>query len=158
MSVPVRPRPALQDGHGAAGAFCDVEELLDDVLGGRGAVDEVEVLVLDAALEEALAVVLLLVEADDGGDAELLEDGHVVFGCEGAVVVVVVLAGRGPREGHELARHDPVEVSVVHHFVVLVLRQVEGLVVVPLQLDRALQPLDAVEDLSVSPWRPTVHL
>ena len=39
--------------------------------------------------------------------------------------------GGGPREGHELAGHDPVEVAVLHLLVVLVLFHVKLLTLVP---------------------------
>ncbi len=76
---------------------------------------------LDAFLEEPLPVVLLLIEADDGGDPEFLKDRGVVLGGEGAVVVSIILVRSWARESHEFARDYPIQVTIINDLVVLVL-------------------------------------
>ena len=58
------------------GAFCvltDVEELPDDGVGGRAAVHEEQVVVLEAGVGEAPGVVHFLVEPYDSGNVVLPE-------------------------------------------------------------------------------------
>ena len=83
---------------GARGALGDVEELDGDVRGRRGAVVEQEVVVRDARRGEGGRVVLLLVEADDGGDAKVLEDGEVGLG-EAVLRRLGYRRGRRHRQG-----------------------------------------------------------
>lgn len=59
------------DGHSTVCALADVQETACDDVIGRAAVYKEEVIVVEAGVGEALAVVDLLVQADDGG--------HVVF-------------------------------------------------------------------------------
>ncbi len=57
------------NSHATDGAFGNIEEFLDDLLRRSRAIQEVEIEVLDASLEEAVAIVLFLIESDDSGDA-----------------------------------------------------------------------------------------
>ncbi len=57
------------DRHATDGALGNIEEFLDDLLRRSRAIQEVEIEVLDASLEEAVAIVLFLIESDDSGDA-----------------------------------------------------------------------------------------
>jgi hypothetical protein len=70
---------------GAWEALGDGEELAHHVRGRDRAVLEEEVGDGDAGVDEGLLVVLRGVEADDGLDAELLEDGGIVLGTEKSV-------------------------------------------------------------------------
>lgn len=82
------------DGHGSLRVLTDVQEAAYDGVVGRAAVDEEEVVVVEAGVGEALSVVDLLVQADDGGHAVLPEVGEVSLGrvqrvtCRGQSVVL----------------------------------------------------------------------
>lgn len=81
------------DGHGSLRVLTDVQEAAYDGVIGRAAVDEEEVVVVEAGVGEALSVIDLLVQADDGGHAVLPEVGEVSLGrvqrvtCRGQSVV-----------------------------------------------------------------------
>lgn len=68
------------DGHGALRALADVQEAARDQVAGRAAVQEEEVVVVEAGVAEALGVVDLLVEADDGRHVVFPEVGEVRLG------------------------------------------------------------------------------
>ena len=59
-----------------------MQKLVDDLARGAGAIGEVEFGVLDSVLDEAAAVVLLVIQTDDKADVATLENGHVVLGSE----------------------------------------------------------------------------
>lgn len=65
------------DSDGALGALTDVEEAMRDDVTGRAAVQEEEVVVVEAGVAETLGVVDLLVEPHHRGHAVLPEVGEV---------------------------------------------------------------------------------
>lgn len=67
-------------GDASLGVLRQVDEALQDAVIGRAAVDEEEVEVVEARLDEAPTVVDLLVETHDGGDVILAEVGEVGLG------------------------------------------------------------------------------
>mmetsp|Transcript_66533 Transcript_66533/g.195188 ORF Transcript_66533/g.195188 Transcript_66533/m.195188 type:complete len:286 (+) Transcript_66533:775-1632(+) len=130
-----------------------MHELVDDLCGRATPVLEEEIHVLDAVVNEALLVVLLLVQPHDQAETGLTEDRHVVFGSEGAVLQVGGRHRRGG-EGEEPLRDDPVHVAVLHPLEELVRAHVEPLPVVPVHLDCKLQALQAILDVEVPVTRP----
>lgn len=123
--------------------FHNVEEIFDDVVGRVGSVDEEQIIVRDAVVGEEDLVVLLFVEPDHPVHADVLEDINVLLGMVAVSVLGVPLLDR-THECHELAWDDPVEVSVLHLLIVLVLLHVESLEVVPPEFDAILHALQAV--------------
>jgi len=117
------------------------EELWHNLIGWCSAVNEEQIQMLDSLFGELALFVLWLVETNDERHSHFLEDGHVVVWGEGAVPVSHI---EGARKGHELVRHDPVQVTILHLFKVLVLLHVEGAVVVPAEGHRELKTLEAV--------------
>ena len=95
------------------GALDELEELAHDGLGGHGAVDEEEVVVLEAGVEEAPRVVHLLVEAHDGAHAVLAEVGEVGLGRVQRVAVLDLTLRVRPAEREQACRQDPVQVAVL---------------------------------------------
>eukprot|EP00962_Isochrysis_galbana_P013031 scaffold3723_cov112-Isochrysis_galbana.AAC.3 len=94
--------------------LCNLHEPLDDGIGRVAAVGEVEVVVVEAGLEELLAVVHLVVEAHDARDVQLVEVLEIGLGRVGLDAVHVGNRGlRRAAEGKELARHDPKSYSLV---------------------------------------------
>lgn len=58
---------------GTIRAFADMQKAACDDIAGRAAVHEEQVIVVKASICEALGIIDLLVEADDGGDVVLTE-------------------------------------------------------------------------------------
>ncbi len=67
------------DSNASVSSLADVQELGEDGVAGRAAVDEEQVVVREAHVCETLGVVHLLVEPDDGGDVVLSEVGEIRF-------------------------------------------------------------------------------
>lgn len=131
------------DGDCAFLLFGGRQEFLYDGVFGASAVGELQVQERDAAFLEDFLVVLRLVETDDEGDAELLEDGHVVLRGERSVLVGH-WDGAGERD--EFSGYCPVEISVFNFLVVLVFLHVEVVVVVPAETHADLETFEAMVD------------
>lgn len=67
------------DGHGALGAVTDVQKALCDDVTGRAAVQEEEVVVMEAGVCEPLGLVDLLVEPNHSANVVFPEVGEVGF-------------------------------------------------------------------------------
>ena len=133
------------NGHDSRLPLCYVEETLDNVLGRRGPIDEEEIGVIDSIPYKPICIILLLVQPNDSRDFEVLEHLDVVLrGVATAVVLAHVV--EGTHKGDELVRDDPIEVTVLHSLVVLVLLVVELLEVVPAEFDCKFEPLEAMID------------
>ena len=100
---------------------------------------------IDAFLKEAVAIVLGLVKADHLRYIQVLKDVDVAGSCMSVTMDRVTLVD-WTHEGQELAWDDPVEVTIFDLLVVLVLTRIEGLEVVPSELDGLLEALEAVQD------------
>mmetsp|Transcript_7170 Transcript_7170/g.13027 ORF Transcript_7170/g.13027 Transcript_7170/m.13027 type:complete len:255 (+) Transcript_7170:1054-1818(+) len=103
---------------------------------------------VDAVVGELALLIHLFIEPDNAGDVFVFEVLNVVLWHEAAVAVVLGALIGGAAEGEELAGHDPVEVPVLHLLVVLIFRDVEGLVlkVYEAHLFGLLRPAQAVQD------------
>ena len=135
---------------GAGAGFSEMlvrgeDELFDEFIAGCGAVDEEEVLVIDAETYKAFPLVAFVVEANDLGDLPGVEDLRVLLGREANALARVAM-GHGSHEGHKLARNYPVEISLVHSLVFFVLLYVERPEVVPALLQCKLKATQAVQD------------
>jgi len=84
--------------------------------------------VFNASLDELLPVVLGLVQTDNKWNSHLFKNWDVIVWSKRAVSIRLV---QRPTERDKLAWKSPVEISVFHLLIVLVLLHVEGLVVVP---------------------------
>ena len=113
-----------------------------------GSVDKDHIFVIDAFGYETLRLILRVIQSDYLADFKVLEDVNVR--CGGVAIPVVLVAYiYGAHKRHELAGYDPVEVTILYLFVMLVLLDVEGLEVVPAVLKSFLKPLKAVDDLAL---------
>lgn len=113
-----------------------------------GSVDKDHVFVIDAFCYETLRIILRVIQPDYLADFQVLEDVDVR--CGGVAIPVVLVSHiDGAHKGHELAGYDPVEVTILYFFVMLILLNVEGLEVVPAVLKGFLKPLKAVDDLAL---------
>ena len=96
---------------------------------------------LNALLSELSLLVLWLVESHNERDAHALEDWHVVVWSEGAIPICYI---ERTRKSHELARDNPVQISVLNLLKVLVLLHIKVAVVVPSEGHGELKSLEAV--------------
>lgn len=72
------------DSDGPVCVFRQLDELPDNGVTGRAAVDEEQVVVVEARVLEATCIVDLLVQPNDGGHPVLAEVGEVgLWGVEG---------------------------------------------------------------------------
>uniref|UniRef100_A0A182UWY3 Uncharacterized protein n=1 Tax=Anopheles merus TaxID=30066 RepID=A0A182UWY3_ANOME len=146
----VRTDQRAVDGHGTAGRLADLQELLQYVVVRIAAVREDQIVMLEARLGERLRIVLAHVEAHHGRDVvapEVLQVG--VRPEHGHPVRDVRLAVRAA-EREKLARHDPVQVAVVHPLVVLVRGVIKVLEVEEVALVRFQHPAEAVLERQVA--------
>lgn len=67
------------DRHGALRALTDVEKAMCDAVAGRAAIQEEQVVVMEAGVREALRVVDLLVQPNNSGHVVLSEVRKVRF-------------------------------------------------------------------------------
>ena len=124
--------------------IADFKELLDNGIGRGRTVDKEQIIMGYSSFGEVLFFVLGLVQPNDSRYVELFEDIDVLAGVMAVPLLLVSLLD-GSHEGHEFSGDDPVDVSVLNSFVVLVLLDVEQLVVIPIESDRVLEPLEALE-------------
>ena len=96
---------------------------------------------LNASFGEFFLFILRFIKSDDECDSHLFENGDIVVWGEGAVLISHV---EWARERDELAWNSPVQVTILNFLVVLVLNNVEGLVVVPSELDAQMETIEAV--------------
>lgn len=122
-----------------------IQHLRGVYIAGRGAIQEVEVIVFYPALDELLLVVLGFVQPDDSPDIECLENGDVVFGSEYPEPIHVSWGVVRSAEGNELVRNNPVQVPILDFFIILVLSEIECFDIEPPQLHRILQAFEAVQ-------------
>lgn len=120
------------------------KELIHYVVGWRRSVNEKEIVVRNLILQEVLSVILLLVKSDDARNAKLLKYFYILFGVVAVALVCVSLLDWS-HEGHELAGNDPVHVAVLDALIELILLHVECPEVVPFELYRILQSLQALK-------------
>ena len=133
------------DRNGTGLLLRDPQELIDDGVWRRGAINKEEVCVVDSVACEFGFIVLGLVEADDVLNSEVLKDLNVVFRS----VAPLRLARQGvyrPHERDELVWNNPIKVTVLDFLVVLVLFVVKFSKNVPAETNSELQALEAVEN------------
>jgi hypothetical protein len=71
--------------HRPWGLFTELQEPRQDVFGRVGAIQEIELGVVDALTREAPRIVIFFVEANHKRDVPLLEVRHIVFRSESEV-------------------------------------------------------------------------
>lgn len=122
-----------------------LEELVHDVVGRSGSIYEEEVIVSNIIFKEEFAVVFLLVETDDAGHSELLENLHVFLGVVAVSLIGVSLLNR-PHKSHKLARNNPVDVAILNTLIILILLHVECSELVPFEFDGIFKALEALQE------------
>jgi hypothetical protein len=100
--------------------------------------------VFDATIGEVFLVVFLLVESDNSLDAELLEYINI-FCWVVSVPLLCISFFDWSHEGTELSWNDPVDITVLYLFVLLVDLDLEGPEVIPSKLDCILKSLEYLQ-------------
>ena len=93
--------------------------------------------------EEPL-IVLFFIQSDDSLDIELLKYLNILVRVVTISLVSVSLLN-GSHECHEFAGNNPVKITIFDSLVLLVLLDIEGLEVIPAELDGVLEALQALE-------------
>lgn len=124
---------------GECSTFClrNSQELGYYAVWRRRSINKVQVGVIDAITSEFEAFVLRFIQSDHMGDAKMLKDLQVVLGA----ITALLRAWRiinGTHEGYESIRNDPVKISILHFFVVLVLLVIKIAELVPSVANRYL--------------------
>ena len=145
-----RTRPSQSglavNSDGAFLALADVQELLQDGVWGCGAVNEEQVLVVEARICEALAVVDLLVESDNTSDVVESEVRKVRLGRVQGVAVLYLGLSMRATESQKFLRNEPVEITILNLLVVFVLVMVEVVEIEEARFVGFVHSFEAVQD------------
>jgi hypothetical protein len=125
-----------------------LHEWLHDVIWRSGPINEKEVIVSDIFLSEKSRVILLLVESNHALHIELLENLDILVRVMSISLVSVPLLDWA-HECHKFTGNDPVEITVLNSLVLLVLLDIEGLEVIPLELDGVFETLETLEETTL---------
>ena len=123
----------------------NLHELLDDVIGRCAPIDEKKIVVFDIIVNKVFLVVLRLIQAYHPVHTEFVEDVNIHLGLMSVSLGGIPLLNR-PHKSHELAWNDPVEVAVLHLLVVFVFFDIEGLEVVPPEINCVFESLKNLQD------------
>jgi hypothetical protein len=126
--------------------FTDSQKFIYNFVGRSASVDEKEVCMLNAVLQEPVFVVFNIIKSNDVSYAKVLENLNVIFRT---IALSVVLSVHRAHERDELPRDSPVKVSVLNFFVVLVLLGVECSKIIPTMHDGQLKSFEAMVDSAV---------
>ena len=120
------------------------EELRDYIIRWCGSIDEVQISVIDSISSEFEAVVLRFVKPYNVRDTEMLKYLQVVLRAVSALLGAWRVVN-GTHEGYESIWDYPVQISVLHLFIVLILLVIEIAELVPSVADCYFQTLKTVE-------------
>lgn len=109
------------------------------------AINEEEVLMGNPIVNELLSLVLSLVQSHDFLDIPLSKDICVLFRSHSRSLVLISVINWA-HEGSKLSWNDPVDVSILYSFIVLVLFDIEGLNVVPVVFNSKVKSLEAMKN------------
>jgi len=118
------------NGHGAAVrvvlevSLTAFDELVDDLRRRSRSISEDHVLMIDAFAEEVQAIVLGFIETHNFVYSKVLEDVDIT-GSSVSVTMDAVTLINWTHEGQELARNDPVEITILHLLVMLVFASIK---------------------------------
>ena len=122
----------------------DLHELFNDVIRRGGSVNEKEIVMCDAFLNEEPFIVLFFVQSHDSLDIKLLEYVDILVRVM-SISLVSISFFNWAHECHELAGNNPVKIAIFDSLVLLILLDVEGSEVIPFELDGILESLQALE-------------
>ena len=114
-------------------SFTHLKELVYDEVRWRRSIDEKHISVVNAALGELSSVILCLVQAHNMCDAKVTEHLNIVFWrVSSAVRSDLVYRAH---KGDEFPRYDPIQITILNLFIVLILLIVKLSEVIPAMAD-----------------------
>lgn len=120
--------------------FHDVEEVSDNVIGWSRPVNEEEVIMSDSSSLEIILVILGFIQPNYPRYANVFENFRILVWVMTISVLVVPLLD-WTHEGAELAWDDPVKVTVLDSFIVLILFDIKCAEIIPAESHGILETL-----------------
>lgn len=117
------------------------QKLVYNLIWGSSSIEEVQVQMFYSILGKFWFVVLGFVETHNKWHAHLFENRDVIFRSEGSVLVSDI---QWAWESDKFSRHNPVQITVLNLFIVLVLLDIERFIWIPTEGDGKLKTLEAV--------------
>lgn len=108
----------------------DVEEVPDDVIGWSRAIHEEEIIMSDSSSFKIILVILRFIQPNYPRYANVFENFRILVWMMTISMLVVSLLN-WTHEGAELAWDDPVKISVLNSFIVLVFFDIECAEIIP---------------------------
>ena len=122
----------------------NLKEFSDDLIWWSRSINEEKILMRDTSVFEMLFIILLLVESNNFGYVDALKDISVFIWMM-TVPLPLVSVLDWAHESDKLVWDDPVKVSVLNSFIVLVLLDIECPEVIPAKSYSVFKSLEAVE-------------
>ena len=111
------------------------DELIDDFRGRSRTIHENHVIVCNAHAFELCLVILGIVKAYHSCHIQVLENLSVAGGRVSITRLLTLISVDGSHESNELSRDNPIQVSVLDFFVVLIFTSIKLVVLVPAKFD-----------------------
>jgi len=128
--------------------FYNIKELVHYLLGWVRPIDKEEIVVRNSSVYKMRPIVFLVVESYHLRHADVVKNVDV-FSRMLPIPMLSIPVFNWTHESHELTRDDPIQVTIFHALVVLVLFDIEGPEVIPSEADCVLEALQAVEEGAV---------
>ena len=112
--------------------IADLHELLDNVVRWSRSINEKEIIMRNSILQEVFLIIFFVVESNYALHVKPFEDLNILIRVV-AVSLIGITSFDRTHKGHEFPRDDPIDVSVLNAFEVLVFLDVECLKIVPLE-------------------------
>jgi len=119
-------------------------KLVHNFLRWDRSVHENHVFVVNAILQEGLPLVLGFVKSNNFSHLQVIEYSNVAWATVAISTLCAFFFVDRPHECHKLAWNYPIQVAVLHPFVVFILLNVECLVIIPSTFDCEFKSLKAV--------------
>ena len=126
------------DSNGARLIFYNFKKLLHNINIRCSSIRKDKIIMFNTLFGKACRVISFIIESDDCFNAHLLENRYVI--CRGKHTISIFVDCRVIwwAKCYKLFRHDPVQIAVLHTFIMLILVQVELFIVEPSQLHTVL--------------------
>jgi len=98
---------------------------------------------------KACLVVLRLVKSDHFRDLKVIKNVHVRGWRVTVLVIRLLVFVDRTHEGHELSWYDPVKVSILNLFIMLIFFNIEAIKTVPFLLHSEFESLQAMQDCAL---------
>ena len=103
---------------------------------------------VDVLVSEIAAIILNLVQSDDSAHSNVLENLSILVWVMTIPMVSISGLDRS-HESNKLARNNPIEITVLDTFIILIFFDVECSEIIPSELDGILETLKAVKKCAI---------